>query len=74
MNWNNWLRWIHRWLSVAFVLAVIVAMVAMAQKKPVVWLSYTPLPPLAVLVFTGLYLFALPYAARWRSHARRKIG
>jgi hypothetical protein len=26
--------------------------------------------PLALLLFTGLYLFVLPYAAKWRS-ARR---
>ena len=26
--------------------------------------------PLALLFFTGLYLFALPYAAKWRSGRR----
>jgi hypothetical protein len=35
------------------------------------------LPPLAILVLTGLYMFALPYATRWRSkrvdsHSRTK--
>jgi len=29
--------------------------------------SYLPLLPLALLLLTGLYLFVLPYAARWRS-------
>jgi len=28
--------------------------------------TYSPLLPLALLLFTGLYLFALPYATRWR--------
>jgi len=28
--------------------------------------TYSPLLPLAVLLFTGLYLFALPYVARGR--------
>jgi len=27
----------------------------------------SPLPPLFLLMFTGLYMFALPYVARWRS-------
>jgi hypothetical protein len=70
MNWNNWIRQIHRWLSVAFTAAVIVTFIALAQEKPVVWVSYLPLPPLFLLMFSGLYLFVLPYAARWRS-ARR---
>jgi hypothetical protein len=36
----------------------------------VVWVSYVPLLPLALLLFTGLYLFVLPYAAKWRSGRR----
>ena len=67
MNWNNWVRQIHRWLSIAFTVAVIVTFVALAQEKPVVWVSYVPLLPLALLLFSGLYLFMLPYAAKWRS-------
>ena len=70
MNWNKWIRQTHRWLSIAFTLAVIVTFFALAQENPVIWVSSLPLPPLAVLLFTGLYWFVLPYAARWRS-ARR---
>ena len=70
MDWNKWVRQIHRWLSIAFTVAVIVAFVALAQQKPVVWVSYVPLFPLAFLLVTGLYLFALPYATRWRSGRR----
>ena len=72
MNWNKWIRQIHRWLSIAFTVAVIVTFVALAQEKPVVWVSYVPLPPLAFLLLTGLYLFVLPYATKWRS-ARRTV-
>ena len=67
MNWNKWVRQTHRWLSMAFTLAVIVTFVALGQEKPVVWVSYLPLPPLALLLLTGLYLFVLPYAIKWRS-------
>ena len=31
MNWNNWIRQIHRWLSIAFTVTVIANFVAMAQ-------------------------------------------
>jgi hypothetical protein len=67
MNWNHWMRQIHRWLSIAFTVSVIVTFVALAQRKPVVWVSYVPLAPLALLLLTGLYLFVLPYATKRRS-------
>jgi heme A synthase len=66
LNWNKWVRQIHRWLAIAFTVTVIVTFVALAQEEPVVWVSYTPLLPLALLLFTGLYLFVLPHAAKWR--------
>ena len=66
MNWNTWIRQTHRWVSIAFTVSVIVTFVALAQEKPVVWVSYVPLLPLALLLFTGLYLFVLPYATKWR--------
>ena len=71
MNWNEWIRQAHRWLSIAFTVAVIVNIVAMAQGgMPAPWVTYSPLLPLALLLLTGLYLFVLPHAARWRD-ARR---
>jgi len=32
-------------------------------KQPL-WLVYSPLPPLFLLLFSGLYMFVLPYAGR----------
>jgi hypothetical protein len=69
LNWNTWVRQIHRWLSIAFTAAVIVNVVAMAQKEPALWVGLLALLPLVFLLLTGLYLFALPYAAKWRSRA-----
>lgn len=40
------------------------------QGEPPPWVTYSPLLPLALLLFTGLYLFALPYAGRWRTSRR----
>ena len=70
MNWNHWVRQTHRWLAIVFTLSVIVTFVALRQDKPLVWVSYVPLFPLALLAVTGLYLFVLPYAAKWRGGRR----
>jgi hypothetical protein len=66
MDWNKLIRQSHRWLSMIFTATVIATFIALAQKEPVVWVSYIPLLPLALLLFSGLYLFALPYLAKWR--------
>ena len=31
------------------------------------WIGFLALPPLFLLLFSGLYLFMLPYVAKWRS-------
>ena len=67
MNWNSSVRQIHRWLSIAFTVAVIVNVVAMLQEKQAVWVGLLALFPLVLLLLTGLYMFVLPYAAKWRS-------
>ena len=67
MNWNTWIRQTHRWLSIAFTLTVIANFVAMAVGQPPAWVVYAPLPPLALMLFTGLYMFALPYLTNGRS-------
>jgi hypothetical protein len=54
-------------MSIAFTVTVIANFVALARGTPPPWVTYSPLLPLALLLFTGLYLFALPYAIRWRS-------
>ena len=66
MNWNDLVRQVHRWLSIAFTVAVIINIVAMAQEKPALWIGLLALFPLILLMFTGLYMFARPYAAKWR--------
>jgi heme A synthase len=70
VNWNKWIRQTHRWLSIAFTVAVIVNIVAVAQKKYTNGVGLLAVLPLALLLFTGLYLFVLPYATRWRSERR----
>jgi hypothetical protein len=67
---NKLVRQVHRWLSIAFTLTVIANFIALARsggEMPPPWITYSPLLPLALLLFTGLYMFFLPYAAKWRS-------
>ncbi|HTM31443.1 MAG TPA: hypothetical protein VL263_09065 [Vicinamibacterales bacterium] len=64
-----WIRQTHRWVSMAFTLTVIANFVALGlgQGQPPNWITYSPLLPLALLLLTGLYLFALPYLVRRRA-------
>ena len=68
MNGNMWIRQIHRWISIVFTVTVVANFVALATGggTPPPWITYSPLPPLAYLLFTGLYMFALPYVVRRR--------
>jgi hypothetical protein len=64
---TRWVRQIHRWLSIVFTVTVIANTVALARghgAMPPPWITYSPLPPLFLLLFTGLYLFVLPYTVR----------
>ena len=70
MSWNKWVRQTHRWLSIAFTVTVIANFIALARGTPPAWVTYSPLLPLALLLFTGLYMFVLPYATKWRSGRR----
>ena len=69
MKANQWIRQIHRWVSIAFTLTVVANFVALARGTPPAWVTYSPLLPLAVLLLTGLYLFLLPHATRWRARS-----
>jgi hypothetical protein len=77
MNWSKWIRQFHRWMAIAFTLTVIANFVAIGmgkQENPPGLLTYSPLFPLALLFFTGLYMFVLPYVTRWRSRQSQHVG
>lgn len=69
MDWNKWIRQLHRWLSVIFTLAVIVVFVAQGFGEPPEWVYFLPLLPLGLLWLTGTYLFVLPYTRRRRGQS-----
>ena len=73
LNWSRWIRQIHRWVSIIFTVTVIANFVALSRGEPPAWITYSPLPPLFLLLFTGLYLFVLPYLRR-RAEGRAAGG
>lgn len=74
MTWTIWIRQLHRWVSIAFTLVVAGLFAALGLgQEPAEWIYFLPLLPLAVMVPTGLYLFALPYVSR-KAPARRTLG
>jgi hypothetical protein len=66
---SKWIRQIHRWVSIVFTVTVIANIVVMSVRpgqQPPPWVTYSPLLPLGFLLLTGLYMFVLPYAAKWK--------
>ena len=68
MNWNKWVRQTHRWLSIAFTVAVIVNIVAVVQGKYSSRLGLLARSPCSCSVVCTL--FVLPYASKWGSGRR----
>jgi hypothetical protein len=73
MRVNRLTRHIHRWTSLVFALAVAVNFAALGLGEPAFWVYLLPLPPLFVLLLTGLYLFLLPYTPAWLNVRRRGV-
>ncbi|CCB67107.1 hypothetical protein [Hyphomicrobium sp. MC1] len=69
MTLDIWVRQIHRWLSIAFTVAVAANFIVRIWGEPPSWIVYSPLLPLFLLLFSGLYMFALPYMAKSRRKA-----
>jgi cellulose synthase/poly-beta-1,6-N-acetylglucosamine synthase-like glycosyltransferase len=70
LTWNDAIRQAHRWLALIFTATVIANFVAMALGPPPAWIVYSPLLPLFLLMFSGLYMFALPYVSGRRPRRR----
>jgi hypothetical protein len=69
MGANKWIRQAHRWLSATFTVAVIANFAVLGNEEVGMWVGSLTLIPLTLLLLSGLYLFALPYVAKWRSGA-----
>jgi hypothetical protein len=67
MNWSASIRQVHRWLSITFTLMVIANLLVQGREKIALWVGLATLVPLFLLLFTGLYMFALPYVNKRRN-------
>lgn len=74
MDWNRWIRQIHRCVAVAFMLAFVINTVAVLLGKYTATVGYLAVAPLFVLLPTGLYMFVLPYAQKWRGERNSANG
>jgi hypothetical protein len=63
-SFSQWIRQAHRSLAILFTLTVLANFATMIGGQPRAWITYSPLPPLLLLLFSGLYMFVLPYLAR----------
>jgi hypothetical protein len=68
-SFSYWIRQSHRWISIAFTLTVVLNFVVRGVKagEPPAAVTYSPLLPLFLLLFSGLYLFVLPYTSKSRT-------
>ena len=66
LNWSKWTRQTHRWLSIAFTVAVIINGITVVAGKYNNKLGLSAVGLIALLLITGLYLFVLPYLNKRR--------
>jgi len=60
-----WIRRTHRWLAVVFTLTVIANLTVMGfAGQPPAAIVYAPLPPLFLMLFTGLWMLVQPLLRR----------
>ena len=68
---SSLIRQVHRWLSIAFTLGVIVNFATYTaygkDHTPPFWVNLLVLIPAFLLMISGLYMFFLPYARRMKN-------
>lgn len=58
---QTWIRQGHRWLGMILTLTILANFVSMLFGTPPPAVVYAPLLPLALLLFSGLFMFFQPY-------------
>lgn len=70
---NPYARRLHRAIALIFTATVAANFVVMAFGPPPLWITYAPLPPLLVLMASGLIMLVAPHLRRARGR-RIKTG
>ncbi|EGP54447.1 hypothetical protein Agau_L400022 [Agrobacterium tumefaciens F2] len=58
---RHWIRQGHRWLGILLTVTILANFGSMAFGPTPLAIVYAPLLPLTLLIFSGLYMFFLPY-------------
>lgn len=61
---RNWIRQSHRWLGILLTITILANFISMAFGPTPSVIVYAPLLPLTLLIFSGLYMFFLPYLGK----------
>ncbi|NSX87095.1 hypothetical protein G6L86_15965 [Agrobacterium tumefaciens] len=61
---QKWIRQGHRWLGILLTVTILANFASMAFGPTPPMIVFAPLLPLALLVFSGLYMFFLPYMGK----------
>lgn len=55
------IRSFHRWVSILFTATVAMNFAVMAFATPPLWVTYSPLPPLFLLLGSGIFMLVKHY-------------
>lgn len=61
---GGWLRWLHRWVSMAFLAMVALNLAFLFAGRQSVAVGIATLFPLVFLMASGLWMFVAPYVRR----------
>ena len=67
MNWQKFWRKFHRITSLVFTAMVIVNFTAIGIGSHAEWVGFLAVPPLLLLLPSGIYLFILPYTKKGKA-------
>ncbi len=67
-------RHLHRAIAIVFTPTVAASFAAMPWGQPPAWLTYSPLPPLLVLMATGLAMLVSSWTATARDTRAAREG
>jgi len=69
--WNKWLRKIHRWLALPFIVVILLFVFGREMPWGAIVQRFQQLM-LLIFVVTGGYLFLLPYLAKWQRQRKQE--
>ena len=69
---NRWIRRLHRWLVIPFLLAIISLIISSILNGGTFvlpgWLNMMAIGSLLSLLLTGVYMFGEHYLTKWQRH------